>query len=73
MATTLTERPMAAKKQSRTATARLDAEIIRKANIIAAFRGVSTPDYLTSLVGPLVDRDFEQEVERASKRKDRPK
>jgi hypothetical protein len=65
--TTLLREPMAARK-NKTASARIDAEILRRANIVAAFRDISVPDYLNALLGPLIDRDYQDEIQKESKR-----
>jgi hypothetical protein len=58
---------MAAKKPGRPmgnrsdTTVKMDADVVAKAKIAAAYKGKSLAEYLTELVRPLVVRDIEQE------------
>lgn len=42
------------------ASAKIDAEIIRKARLITDQRGVHMAEYLSQLLRPLVERDYQQ-------------
>lgn len=67
MTTALIGGAMAAKRKARTNTTRIDAEIIRKANVVAAFREISTPDYLATILAPIVERDYKDEIAKRAK------
>lgn len=58
--------PMA-RIRPKTVTTRLDEELVRKANIIAAFRNISAPEYLRSVLEPIVDRDLKEELAKQAK------
>lgn len=48
---------------------KLDAEVIRKAKIVAAFRGMYLNDYLSQALGSFVDRELDEEyAKEAAKR-----
>lgn len=40
--------------------ARIDAEVVRKARIVAAYRGVDLNVYLSDVLGPIVDEHLAQ-------------
>lgn len=40
---------------------KLDADVVRKAKIVAAYRGQTLADYLSESLGSFVDRDLETE------------
>jgi hypothetical protein len=42
------------------ASAKLDAEVIRKAKLVATTRGITLAEYLTSIVGPIAARDLRE-------------
>lgn len=44
----------------KTESIRLDAELARRARIIAAAIGVSMPEYLEQKLKPIIDRDFQR-------------
>jgi hypothetical protein len=45
-------------------TVKMDAQTIRKAKMVAAARGITLAEYLSSIVAPIVDRDLERETKR---------
>ena len=55
-------------RKAQTATARLSEEVIRMANIVSAIRKISTPDYLTSILKPVVERDYQTELKKETKK-----
>lgn len=55
-------------RKAQTATARFDETIIRMANIVSAIRDMSTPDYLTSILKPIVERDYQAELKKETKK-----
>ena len=64
MTTQVPEAPMAKRtgNPERVDTAvKLDAEVVRKAKIVAAYRGQTLADYLSESLGSFVDRDMETE------------
>lgn len=50
---------MAAKKRNDRAV-KVEAEIIRKAQTICAYRVITLAEYLSEILRPVVERDFEQ-------------
>ena len=42
--------------------AKIDAEVVADAKIVAAFRGVSLAEYLSEILRPAVTRDLEAEM-----------
>jgi hypothetical protein len=46
---------------------KLDADVVRDAKIVAAYKAKSLAEYLSELVRPLVARDLEQEHARRMK------
>lgn len=50
---------MPRKKRNDTAT-KIDAEIIRKAKTIAAYKEISVAEYLSNFLKPIIDREFEK-------------
>lgn len=58
MATGLLERPMAKRND---VPVKLDAEVVRDAKIVAAYKDMSLAEYLSELIRPHVARDLEQE------------
>jgi hypothetical protein len=49
-------------------TVKLDAEVLRVAKIVAAYRGVTVADYLSELVRPLALKDLQREQAKGSPR-----
>ena len=41
---------------------KLDAQAARKAKLVATNRGITLAEYLTSIVGPVVERDLKAEM-----------
>jgi hypothetical protein len=41
---------------------KLDAQVARKAKLVATNRGITLAEYLTSIVGPVVTRDLKEEM-----------
>ncbi len=50
---------MAREKRNDTSV-KIDAEIIRKARTISAFRDISMAEYLSTILRPIIDKEFEQ-------------
>jgi hypothetical protein len=50
--------------------AKVDAQVVADAKVIAAFRGIPLAEYLTDVLRPIVKRDLEAEM---AKRQRRPK
>jgi reverse gyrase len=48
---------------------KLDAQVARKAKLVATNRGITLAEYLTSIVAPIVARDLKEEM---SKMMDEP-
>jgi hypothetical protein len=46
---------------------KLDAEVARKAKIVAAARGIPIAAYISGILGPVVDRDLAEEAGRLIK------
>ena len=67
---TVAERPMT--KRNDTAV-KIDAEVIRRAKIVAAYRSQSLAEYLTSRLAPFVDADLAEEQEKQSLPQTKPK
>ena len=51
---------MTAPKEKNPITTKLDAEVLRQAKTISAFRGIDLYDYLHGLLAPLVAADFKR-------------
>jgi hypothetical protein len=49
-------------------TVKLDAEVVRLAKIVAAYRDTSVAEYLSEVLMPVVQRDLEQEQARTKSR-----
>ena len=49
---------------------KLDAQVARKAKLVATNRGITLAEYLTSIVGPIATRDLKEEM---GKMMDEPK
>lgn len=43
-------------------TVKLDAELVKNARVIAAFRELSLAEYLSEALRPIVQRDFRKEI-----------
>ena len=41
---------------------KLDAQVARKAKLVATKRGITLAEYLTSIVGPIVTHDLKEEM-----------
>jgi reverse gyrase len=41
---------------------KLDAQVARKAKLVATNRGITLAEYLTSIIGPIVTRDLKEEM-----------
>lgn len=52
---------------------KIDAEVIRKARIVVAYRDLNLAEYLSEVLAPIVDRDLAAEQERERKRGEKPK
>lgn len=63
------ERPMT--KRNDTAV-KIDAEVVRVAKIVAAYRSQSLAEYLTTRFAPLVNADLAEEQSKAAKESKRP-
>lgn len=48
--------------ERRDGTARVDADVLKKAGLVARDRGISIAEYLTESLRPLVDREFDKVV-----------
>ena len=66
MTTAILESPMAKKKMGRPptgrndATAKLDADVLRQAKHVAAYRGMTLAEFLTKVVRPAVEKEMQQ-------------
>ena len=60
----LTLEPGVAKRND--VTVKLDADAVRLAKIVAAYREVSVAEYLSDVLLPIVQRDLEQEQAKAT-------
>ena len=60
------------KERRLTTTARLPVELLRKARVVAAYRGVDLAEYLVGLLDAQVERDY-SEIIRPEKKKDNRK
>jgi hypothetical protein len=54
-------RPMARKSSRNDVQVKLDAEVVRAARIVSAYRDVTMAEYLSGLLKPLVMRDLATE------------
>ena len=61
----LMERPSVAKRNDE--TVRVDADILRKARIVAAIKGLSLAEYLSEVLRPAVDREHAELVTEEAK------
>lgn len=50
------------RKKVTTDVVRIDSDLARKAKVVAAARGISTPDYLSGLLRSLIERDIKKEA-----------
>ena len=62
------EAPMAKRND---VVVKVDANVIRDAKVVAAFREVSLAEYLSELLRPLVSRDLEGEMSKRSRQKEK--
>jgi hypothetical protein len=46
---------------------KLDAEVVRVARIVAAYRNIPMAEYLSEILRPIVNRDLEEEAKRSGK------
>lgn len=70
MSPLLVERPMARRND---VAVKIDAEVVRKARIVAAYKGLALAEYVSELMRPLVERDLEHEQEKERKSKANPR
>lgn len=59
--------PVAKPKKPPTETVRITKELVRRINRIAAHRDRSVPDYLSELLGPIIDRQEAQMIDEVAK------
>lgn len=69
MSTVTAKRPMV--KRNDTA-AKVDAQIVRDAKIVAAYRDITLAEYLSELLRPLVARDLKHEQQKRMQSDDPP-
>jgi hypothetical protein len=69
MSLALAEPPMARRTD---ATAKIDVEVLRKARVVASFKGLTLAEYLSETLEPIVDRQLKEEMDAEAKRT-RPK
>jgi hypothetical protein len=55
------------------AAVKMDAEVLRKAKIVASFKDITLAEYLSELVRPLVERDLQEQSRRALGEETKPK
>jgi len=58
----LLDRSTMAEPARKTVTVRLDAELARKAGIIASCRQSSVPEYLKEVLDPIIEKHFKEAV-----------
>jgi uncharacterized protein YehS (DUF1456 family) len=75
----LAERPMAARKRGKdsgpkanTVVVKVEAEIIRKARIIASFEGKDLSSFISEALGPVIEKRYREHIRRASDSLDDP-
>lgn len=61
------------RKQKQTRQVRLDVEVVRMATTVANLRDISLPDYLLSVLSPVVADDFARAIAEENQRLGRPK
>lgn len=64
------ERPMVRRND---VAVKIDADIVRKAKIVAAYKEVSLAQYLSEVLGPTVDRDLKEHSRRELEGEAKPK
>jgi hypothetical protein len=52
---------------------KIDAEVVRQAKVVAAFRGISLAEYLSETSRPAVQRDYREESRKAAGDNEPPK
>lgn len=52
--------------EMRRMSVKLDAELMRKAKVVAASRGESVIDYIEAMITPQIQRDLEEEMRKLS-------
>jgi len=52
---------------------KIDAEVVKTAKIIAAYRGVTMAEYLSGLLAPMVMRDLAEEQAKGAAKRSKPK
>jgi hypothetical protein len=62
------ENPMAESKRN-DITVRVDADVIRDAKVVAAFRDITLAEYLSEVLRPIVDADLDRHMEKKRKPK----
>ncbi len=68
MGTAVAERSMVKRND---VTVKLDAELARKARIVAEFEGKAFAAYLSEILEPIIDRELEKHAGRVLKSKDK--
>jgi hypothetical protein len=48
-------------------TTKVDPDVLRKANMVATFRGIDLFDYVHRILGPAVEADYREMIRLASK------
>lgn len=48
-------------------TVKLDRELMRKANVVAEFKGLDKQDYLEELLRPLIEADYKEFIQSEAK------
>lgn len=77
MGTAIAERPDVAKKTGRPpkgrndVSARIDAEVMRKAKAVASLLGKTSNEYLSDVLAPIVDRDLKRLSGEAARKPER--
>jgi hypothetical protein len=52
---------------------KLDADVVREARIVAAYRGIAMAEYISEILRPIVHRDLEEESRKALGKHDEPR
>lgn len=61
--------PRVSKKRPSTRQVRIDEDLVMQADLIASTLGLSTPEYLSGILRPIVAKDFDKAVAQVKKRK----
>jgi hypothetical protein len=59
--------PTMPKRKTKTATVRIEEDLIQMANVVASILNMSAPDYLSGILRPILERDYVEYLDRAAK------